>query len=132
MSSSQPSPSSTPPLPYSGNGVTMCVQELEKTPAAIRDALDPAQREQFEAEYQAALARAAGTFDLEPVLTLVRCTWWVRAMICLNPEMIDGVATDIDRAAEGHGSVFAGEGRLQSGREGAHESIPCPACLLCH
>jgi hypothetical protein len=47
---------------------------VKKTPAAIRDALDPAQRSRFEAEYRAALLRAAETLDLEPVLTLVQRT----------------------------------------------------------
>ncbi|MGH3801355.1 MAG: DUF6247 family protein [Pseudonocardiaceae bacterium] len=80
---------------------------VEKTPAAIRDALDPAQRERFESEYRAALARAADTLDLEPVLTLVQRTWWVRAVICLNPEMLDGMASDIARLAAGDESVLA-------------------------
>jgi hypothetical protein len=54
--------------------VTGYLRGPEKTPAAIRGALDPAQRERFEVEYRAALARAARTFDLEPVLTLVQRT----------------------------------------------------------
>lgn len=115
MPASQPSPVTMPPLPSSGgDGVTVCVRGLEQTPAAIRDALDPAQREQFESEYRAALARAADTLDLEPVLTLVQRTWWVRAVICLNPEMLDGVASDISRVAAGDESVFADEGRIQA------------------
>lgn len=110
MSTSQPSPVTMPPLPSpGGDGVTVFARGLEKTPAAIRDALDPAQRAQFESEYRAALARAADTLDLEPVLTLVQRTWWVRAVICLNPEMLDGVASDISRVAAGDESVFADE-----------------------
>jgi Family of unknown function (DUF6247) len=54
--------------------VTVHVQGLAKTPAAIRDVLDPPQRQRFEVEYRAALARAADTLDLEPVLTLVQRT----------------------------------------------------------
>jgi hypothetical protein len=77
---------------------------------AIRDALDPAQREQFESEYRTALARAADTFDLEPVLTLVQRTWWVRAVLCRNPEILDGVASDLNRVAAGDESVFFDEG----------------------
>jgi Family of unknown function (DUF6247) len=115
MSTSQPSPATMPPLPSSsGDGVTVCVRGLEKTPVAIRDALDQAQRERFESEYRAALVRAADTFDLEPVLTLVQRTWWVRAVICLNPEMLDGVASDISRVVAGDESVFADESRVQA------------------
>lgn len=110
MSSSKPSR-----ITSSGDVVTVCVRGLEKTPAAIRDALDPAQREQFELEYRAALVRAADTLDLEPVLTLVQRTWWVRAVMCLNPEMLDGVVSDINRVAAGDESVFADEGRTQAG-----------------
>ena len=73
--------------------------------------MDPAQRERFESEYRAALARAAETLDLEPVLTLVQRTWWVRAVMCLNPEMLDGVAVDVNRVAVGDDSVLADEGR---------------------
>ncbi len=115
MSNPEPSPGTMSALPSSsGDVVTVCVRGLEKTPAAIRDALDPAQREQFESEYRAALARAAETLDLEPVLTLVQHTWWVRAVMCLNPEMLDGVASDISRVAAGDESVFADEGRIQA------------------
>ena len=65
-----------------GSGVVaVCARGVEKTPAAIRDALDSAQRSRFEAEYRAALVRAAETLDLEPVLTLVQRTWWVRAVM---------------------------------------------------
>jgi Family of unknown function (DUF6247) len=102
MSTSQPSPVTMSPLPSSSDdAVTVRARGLEKTPAAIRDALDPAQREQFESEYRAALAHAADTLDLEPVLTLVQRTWWVRAVICLNPGMLDGMASDIRRLTAG-------------------------------
>jgi hypothetical protein len=85
----------------------MCTRGVEKTPAAIRDALDPAQRAQFEVEYRAALARAADTLDLEPVLALVQRTWWVRAVMHLNPEMLNGVAADIERVTAGDKSILA-------------------------
>ncbi|MGH4009077.1 MAG: DUF6247 family protein [Pseudonocardiaceae bacterium] len=104
MSTPEPSPVTMPALPSS---VAVYARRVEKTPAAIRDALDPAQRDQFEAEYRAALARAADTLDLEPVLTLVQHTWWVRAVICLNPGMLDGMASDIARLAAGDESVLA-------------------------
>lgn len=70
-----------------------------------------AQREQFEAEYRDALARAASTLDLEPVLTLVQRTWLVRAVMCRNPEMLDGVAADVRRVAAGDESTLADESR---------------------
>jgi hypothetical protein len=35
----------------------------------------------------------------------------VRAVICLNPEMLDGVAADVNRVAAGDESVLADEGR---------------------
>ncbi len=112
MSAPEPSPGKMPTLPSSsGDVVTVYARGLEKTPAAIRDALDPAQREQFESEYRAALTRAADTLDLEPVLILVQRTWWVRAMMCLNPEILDGVASDISRVLAGDESVFAEESR---------------------
>lgn len=115
MSILEPSPGTMPALSSSsGDVVAGYKRGVEKTPAAIRDALDPAQREQFESEYRAALARAADTLDLEPALTLVQRTWWVRAVICLNPEMLDGVASDISRVAAGDESVFADEGRIQA------------------
>ncbi len=94
--------------------VSACVRGLEKTPTAIRDVLDPAQRERFESEYRAALVSAADTLDLEPVLTLVQRTWWVRAVMCLNPEMLDGVASDLNRIATGDESLFVDEGHVTS------------------
>lgn len=117
MSTPQSSSVTMPALPSSSGSVggsdvvTACARGLEKTPAAIRDALDPAQRERFESEYRAAPARAADTLDLEPVLTLVQRTWWVRAVMCLNPEMLDGVAADVNRVAAGDESVLAYAGR---------------------
>jgi hypothetical protein len=93
------------------DAVTVRARGLAKTPAAIRDALDPAQRERFEAEYRAALARAADTLDLEPVLTLVQRTWWVRAVLAINPEIHDGVAADVQRLAAGDQSIIVDGGR---------------------
>ncbi|MDQ3763512.1 MAG: DUF6247 family protein [Actinomycetota bacterium] len=106
MTTPEPSPATRP---ASSSPVTVYVRGVEKTPAAIRDALDPVQRVQFEAEYCAALTRAADTLDLEPVLTLVQRTWWVRAVMCLNPEIRDGVADDLNRIKAGDESVFADE-----------------------
>ncbi len=111
MSSPQSSPARMPVSPSRfSDGVSDVVatyaRGVAKTPAAVRDALDSVQRKQFEAEYRAALLRAADTLDLEPVLTLVQRTWWVRAVICLNPEILDGVADDAKRVAAGDESVF--------------------------
>lgn len=106
MTTPQSSPVTTPAMPSPSGVVAACARGLEKTPSAIRDALDPAQRSRFEAEYRAALARAADTLDLEPVLTLVQRTWWVRAVMCLNPEMLNGVAADVNRVTAGDESVL--------------------------
>lgn len=89
--------------------VVVYARGVEKTPVAIRDALNPVEREQFESEYRTAIARAADTFDLEPVLTLVQRTWWVRAVMRRNPEILDGVASDMNRVAAGDESVFFDE-----------------------
>ncbi|WP_407922147.1 DUF6247 family protein [Carbonactinospora thermoautotrophica] len=40
---------------------------VDKTPAAVREALDPDWRAEFEAEWRAALEQAKETFDLDPV-----------------------------------------------------------------
>ncbi|MCA1693762.1 MAG: DUF6247 family protein [Actinobacteria bacterium] len=116
MTTPQPSPATMPALPspsdsVGGSVVAVYARGVEKTPAAIRDALDPAQRSRFEAEYRAALVRAADTLDLEPVLTLVQRTWWVRAVMCLNPEMLHGVAADVNRVTAGDTAVRNGEDR---------------------
>ena len=115
MTSPEPSSAATPKA-FTSTGpvgvnkrhvLATYVRVPEKTPAAIRDALDPAEREQFEMEYRAALARAAETLDLEPVLTLVQRTWWVRAVMNLNPHMLDGVAADVESLASGDESILA-------------------------
>jgi hypothetical protein len=114
MTTRQPSPATMPASAASsdsGRVVAVCARGVEKTPAAIRDALDPAQRSRFEAEYRAALVRAAETLDLEPVLTLVQRTWWVRAVMCLNPEMLDGVVAEVERVAASDEAARTGEDR---------------------
>jgi hypothetical protein len=117
MTTPQPEPATIPALQSHSDSVgesgfvAVCARGVEKTPAAIRDALDPAQRSRFEAEYRAALVRAADTLDLEPVLTLVQRTWWVRAVICLNPEMLHGVAADVNRVTAGDKEAGIGEDR---------------------
>jgi len=109
MTIPEPSRVTMPAFPSPSGVAAACARGVEKTPSAIRDALDPAQRSRFEAEYRAALARAADTLDLEPVLTLVQRTWWVRAVMCPNPEMLNGVAADVDRVTAGDESVLTGE-----------------------
>ena len=116
MTTHQPSPAMMPASDASsdsvGSGVVaVCPRGVQKTPAAIRDALDPAQRSRFEAEYRAALVRAAETLDLEPVLTLVQRTWWVRAVMCLNPEMLKGVTAEVQRVAASDEAAPTGEDR---------------------
>ena len=117
MTTPQPSPATMPALPSPSDSVgesgivAVCARGVAKTPAAIRDALDPAQRSRFEAEYRAALVRAADTLDLEPVLTLVQRTWWVRAVMCLNPEMLHGVAADVHRVTAGDNAARTDEDR---------------------
>jgi hypothetical protein len=116
MTTHQPSPATMPASAVSnepaGSGVVaVCARGVEKPPAALRDALDPAQRSRFEAEYRAALVRAAETLDLEPVLTLVQRTWWVRAVMRLNPEMLDGVAAEVERVAASNEAARTGEDR---------------------
>ena len=117
MTTHRPSPEAMPASaasrdPVSESGVVaVFARGVEKTPAAIRDALEPAQRSRFEAEYRAALARAADTLDLEPVLTLVQRTWWVRAVMCLNPEMLNGVAAEVERVTAGDEAARAREDR---------------------
>lgn len=112
MTTHQSSPGRMPALPSDSveeSGVVAVYSRgVKKTPAAIRDALDPALRSQFEAEYRAALAQAAFTLDLEPVLTLVQRTWWVRAVMCLNPEMLNGVAADVERVTAGDEAARTG------------------------
>jgi len=103
MSTQKPSPAGQRDV------VTLYARGVKKTPAAIRDALDPAQRDEFESEYRAALTRAADTLDLEPVLTLVQRTWWVRAVMCRNPEILEGVDSDMNRVAAGDESIFFDE-----------------------
>jgi hypothetical protein len=80
-------------------------------PSGDPGCVGPSSAERFEAEYRTALARAADTLDLEPVLTLVQRTWWVRAVMCLNPEILDGVASDVNRVVAGDESVLVDEGR---------------------
>jgi hypothetical protein len=118
MTTPKPSPGTMPALPSPSDSVVgesgvvaVYARGVEKTPAAIRDALDPAQRARFEAEYRAALVRAADTLDLEPVLTLVQRTWWVRAVMCLNPEMLHGVAADVHRVTAGDNAAPTDEDR---------------------
>jgi hypothetical protein len=82
------------------------VRRVDKTPSAVRDALDPELRAEFEAEFRAAMTTAVGTFDLGPVRELVE-RWWPEALIAHNPHLLDGVAEDVRRVKAGDPTVFA-------------------------
>lgn len=61
---------------------------IDRTGPAIRATLAeyaPAERVQFEREFQAALADAGETFDATPVDTLIG-RWWARTVALLNPD----------------------------------------------
>jgi ApbE superfamily uncharacterized protein (UPF0280 family) len=67
--------------------MTTTTTKLEHSGAAIRAALTeraPAECEQFEAEFQQALAQAGETFDLTPVAAVLD-RWWGIAAIRANP-----------------------------------------------
>ncbi|WP_267595234.1 DUF6247 family protein [Carbonactinospora thermoautotrophica] len=64
--------------------VTPYAPRVEKTPAAVREALDPDWREQFEADWRAALDQAKETFDLAPAHEVVM-KWWGPAQVCAKP-----------------------------------------------
>ncbi|WP_067069992.1 DUF6247 family protein [Carbonactinospora thermoautotrophica] len=64
--------------------VTPYAPRVEKTPAAVREALDPDWRAEFEAGWRAALDQAKETFDLDPAHEVV-IRWWPRAQLCQVP-----------------------------------------------
>lgn len=67
--------------------MTATTTRIERSVPAIRAALDevaPAQRQQFEAEFQQALVRAGERYDLAPVDAVVD-RWWGIAAIRANP-----------------------------------------------
>ncbi|WP_141658808.1 DUF6247 family protein [Carbonactinospora thermoautotrophica] len=57
---------------------------VDKTPAAVREALDPDWRAQFEADWRAALEQAKETFDLDAIHEVI-LNWWPLAQLCAKP-----------------------------------------------
>jgi hypothetical protein len=93
----------------SGTNVTLppysVRNRLDRTGPAIRDALDPERREEFEAEFRAALGQADETFDLTAIHKVLD-RWWPQALLCANPEIQAGIDEDRRRIAAGDPSVF--------------------------
>ena len=54
-----------------------------RTPAEIRAALTGTDRAEFERDYQAAVARAADQYDLEPLNDVIE-QWWQVAVLTLD------------------------------------------------
>lgn len=73
---------------------------VEHTAVDVRKWLDPDWREQFEAEWAAAIEDAKTSYDLAAVTELVE-QWWPKAQICACP----GARAEIDQA---HADYLAG------------------------
>lgn len=70
---------------------------VPRTATAVRDMLDPDWREEFEAEWRAALDKAKETFDLADAFHAVE-RWWPRAQLCAKPgarEQVERVEREI-------------------------------------
>jgi hypothetical protein len=92
---------------------------IEKNGPAIRDALDPADRDAFVAELRTALAEADDTLNLGPVADVVD-RWWGRALLTANPEIEAGAAADRRRIEAGDPTVLgATTSYLHAGTENA-------------
>ncbi|WP_322756248.1 DUF6247 family protein [Frankia sp. Cas3] len=78
---------------------------VEKNGPAIRDALDPEDRQVFVAELRIALASADDTLDLGPVVEVID-RWWGRAVLTANPEIEAGAFADRRRIEAGDPTVF--------------------------
>lgn len=76
-------------------------QEPAKTPAGIRAALLPELREQFEADYQQAMAAAAESFDLTAVYDCLD-RWYAPARLSFHDP-------------EGHRKALAAAKRIEAG-----------------
>ncbi|WP_066883306.1 DUF6247 family protein [Carbonactinospora thermoautotrophica] len=57
---------------------------VDKTPATVRQALDPDLRAEYEAEWRAALDQAKETFDLAAAFDVLE-RWWPVAQVCVQP-----------------------------------------------
>ncbi|WP_241255935.1 DUF6247 family protein [Candidatus Protofrankia californiensis] len=80
-------------------------QRVERTAPAVRAALNPARRAEFEAEFHAAIVAADDAIDLAPLQRVVD-RWWPQAVLCANPEIQAGVDVDRARIAAGDPTVF--------------------------
>jgi hypothetical protein len=78
---------------------------VDRTGPAIRAALDPDRRAEFEAEFRTALGHADDTFDLTAVHKVID-RWWPQALLCANPEIQAGIDEDRRRIAAGDPTVF--------------------------
>jgi hypothetical protein len=79
---------------------------VERTGPAIRAALDPDRRAEFETDFRAALGHADDTLDLTAVTEVVD-RWWARAVLTANPEVEAGALADQRRVEAGDPTVFA-------------------------
>jgi hypothetical protein len=93
----------------SSTDVTVPLYGVRNRPArtgpAVRDALDPERREEFEAEFRTALSQADDTFDLTAVQKVID-RWWPQALLCANPDIQAGIDEDRRRIAAGDPAVF--------------------------
>ncbi|MCX9190433.1 hypothetical protein C3Y87_03170 [Carbonactinospora thermoautotrophica] len=64
--------------------VTPYAPRVEKTPAAVREALDEDLRAEYAAEWAAALDKAKESFDLVPAFDMLE-RWWPVAQVCQQP-----------------------------------------------
>ncbi|WP_239308201.1 MULTISPECIES: DUF6247 family protein [unclassified Frankia] len=79
---------------------------VERTGPAVRAALDPDRRAEFEAEFRAALARVDDDLDLAAAQKVID-RWWPQALLCANPEIQAGINADRRRIAAGDPTVIA-------------------------
>ncbi|WP_250287108.1 MULTISPECIES: DUF6247 family protein [unclassified Frankia] len=80
---------------------------VERTAPAIRAALRPDQRVDFEAEFHAAVIEVDDAIDLAPLLRVID-RWWPWAVLAANPEIQAGATEDRRRLAAGDLSVLGG------------------------
>ncbi|EIV95329.1 DUF6247 family protein [Frankia sp. QA3] len=80
---------------------------VERTGPAIRAALGPEQRAEFEADFHAAAVETDDTLDLAPLHRVID-RWWPQAVLCANPEIQAGIDADRRRLAAGDLSVLGG------------------------
>ncbi|ABD13220.1 hypothetical protein ThrDRAFT_00489 [Frankia casuarinae] len=79
---------------------------VERTGPAVRAALRPDHRAEFEAEFHAAAVEADDALDLAPLHRVID-RWWPQAVLCANPEIQAGIDEDRRRIAAGDPTVIA-------------------------